>query len=91
MATIFLAESELTPCLSLIFWRTEEFGGGLELLVFEVLERDAALDQLCERISVTAFSEYSLALASWMVSSPSSSIVDLESLRSKRAWTSFDA
>ena len=34
------------PCLSLIFWRTEEFGGGLDLLVLEVLERDAALDQL---------------------------------------------
>ena len=28
VATIFLAASELTPCLSLIFWRTEELAAG---------------------------------------------------------------
>jgi hypothetical protein len=66
-------------------------GGRLELSYSRFLREMPRLTMRWERISVTAFREYSLALASWMVSSPSSRMVDLVSFRSKRVWTSLEA
>ncbi len=48
-ATIFLALSEGMPCFELDLLADGGVGGGLDLLVLEVLERDAALDQLLRR------------------------------------------
>ena len=64
MATIFLAASELMPCFSLIFWRTQELAAGSIFSYSRFLSEMPRLTMRWERISVTAFSEYSLALAS---------------------------
>ncbi len=66
-------------------------GGGLDLFVLEVLEGDAALDELLREDLDDGFERVLVLVASWMASVPSRSILDLESLRSKRAWTSLEA
>ena len=66
-------------------------GGGLELFMLDVLEGDAALDEL---LAQNFFDRLELVLvlrASWMTVAPSISILDLESLRSKRALISLVA
>ena len=60
-------------------------GGLLDLFELEVLERDSTLDELLREDLLDRGREYSSALASWMASLLSSSILDFESLRSKRA------
>ena len=84
-ATIILAFSDGMPCTSLIFCRTLELAAGSSFSNSRFLSETPRLTSFWDRISMTALSLYSSWLASWMVSVPSSSILDLESLRSKRA------
>ena len=58
-ATIFLAFSEVMPCLSLIFWRTEELAAGSIFSYSRFLREMPRLTSFWERISMTALSVYS--------------------------------
>jgi hypothetical protein len=84
-ATMILAFSEGMPWTSLIFWRTLELAAGSSFSNSRFLRETPRLTSFWERISMTALSLYSSCEASWMASVPSSSILDLESFRSKRA------
>ena len=54
-----LAGSEGMPCLSLIFWRTEELAAGSIFSYSRFLSETLRLTNFCARISMTAFRVYS--------------------------------
>ena len=56
LATIFLALSPVMPCLSLIFWRTEELEAASIFSYARFLREMPRVTSVWERIAITALS-----------------------------------